>query len=154
MTERVKAPATTKHLEQLEQMLRGERQPPPIAELIGFRLTEVELGRSVVEMAASSRHANPMGTLHGGVICDLADAAMGMAFATTLEDQESFTTLDLVAKYLKPIWDSNLRAEATISKRTRTLGLIECEVTDEKGSLVAKVFSTCMVLKGEEAKGR
>jgi len=135
-------------------MARGERQPPPIADLIGFRLTEIELGRSAVEMEASGRHANPMGTLHGGVICDVADAAMGMAFATTLEDAETFTTLDLVAKYMKPVWNANLRAVATITKRTRTLGLIECEVTDEKGSLVAKVFSTCMVLKGDEAKGR
>jgi hypothetical protein len=41
-----------------------------------------------------------------------------------------------------------------VTKRTRTLGLIECEVEDDKGSLVAKVFSTCMVPRGEEAKGR
>jgi acyl-coenzyme A thioesterase PaaI-like protein len=41
-----------------------------------------------------------------------------------------------------------------VTKRTRNLGLIECEVTDETGSLVAKVFSTCMVLRGEQAIGR
>jgi uncharacterized protein (TIGR00369 family) len=154
MNERVKAPTTTRHLEQLEQMARGQREGPPIAELIGFRLTEVALGRALVEMEASRRHANPMGTLHGGVICDVADAAMGIAFATTLEDDESFTTLDLTVKFFKPIWNAKLRATAAITKRTRALGLIECEVTDEKASLVAKVFSTCMVLKGEEAKGR
>jgi len=59
-------------------------------------------------MKTSHRHANPMGTLHGGVICDLADAAMGMAFATTLEDDESFTTLDLTAKFFKPVWNAQL----------------------------------------------
>jgi uncharacterized protein (TIGR00369 family) len=127
---------------------------PPIARLIGFDLTAIELGRSVMEFEAGERHANPMGTLHGGVICDVADAAMGTAFATTLEDDESFTTLDLNAKYFKPIWKAKLRATARVTKRTRTLGLIECEVEDEKGSLVAKVFSTCMVLRGEDARGR
>jgi uncharacterized protein (TIGR00369 family) len=55
----------------------------------------IELGRSIMEMNVDDRHANPMGTLHGGVICDLSDAAKGTAFATTLEDDESFTTLDL-----------------------------------------------------------
>ncbi len=95
-----------------------------------------------------------MGTLHGGVICDLADAAMGTAMATSLEDGESFTTLDLTSKYFKPIWNARLRATALLVKRTRTLGFIECDVEDEKESLVAKVFSSCMVLRGQEASGR
>jgi uncharacterized protein (TIGR00369 family) len=65
--------------------------------MLGLMLTGVEPGRVVIEMDASARHANPMGTLHGGVICDLADLAMGASMATTLEDEESFTTLDLGA---------------------------------------------------------
>jgi uncharacterized protein (TIGR00369 family) len=95
-----------------------------------------------------------MGTLHGGVVCDLADIAMGTAMASTLEEDESFTTLDLTAKYFKPIREARVTALARVTKRTRTLGLVECEVSDEAGSLVAKVFSTCMVLRGEQAKGR
>lgn len=149
-----RAPKTTGHLAQLEQLVQGKIPGPPIAQLIGFAPTHIEIGRSIMEMTADGRHANPMGTLHGGVICDLADAAMGTAMATTLEDDESFTTLDLTAKYFKPIWNARIRASARVVKRTRTLGLVECDVTDDGGSLVAKVFSTCMVLRGTEAKGR
>jgi uncharacterized protein (TIGR00369 family) len=154
MSEVVRPPKTTGHLRQLEQMVRGEVPAPPIAKLVGFTIVQIELGRSVFEMAAGPQHANPMGTLHGGIVCDLADAAMGTAMATSLEDDESFTTLDLTAKYFKPIWDARLRATARLVKRTRTLGLIECDVHDDKGTLVAKVFSSCMVLRGDEAKGR
>ena len=154
MTFKIKEPRTRGHLANLEKLQRGEALKPPIAELVGFELVEVSLGRSVMTMQAGHRHANPMGTLHGGIICDIADAAMGMAFATTLEDDESFTTLDLTAKFFKPVWNAELRATATITKRTRSLGLIECEVTDDAQSLVAKIFSTCMVLHGDEAKGR
>jgi uncharacterized protein (TIGR00369 family) len=154
MPEQVKPPRTAGQLERVARLVRGEVTAPPIAQLIGFAITKIELGRSVTEMNADRRHSNPMGTLHGGVICDLADAAMGMAMATTLEEDESFTTLDLTAKYFKPVWNARLRATATVSKRTRSLGLIECEVTDDGGSLVAKVFSTCMVLRGEQASGR
>jgi uncharacterized protein (TIGR00369 family) len=154
MSEVVRPPKTIGHLRQLEQMVRGELPAPPIAKLVGFTIVQIEPGRSVFEMAAGPQHANPMGTLHGGIVCDLADAAMGTAMATSLEDDESFTTLDLTAKYFKPIWNARLRATARLVKRTRTLGLIECDVHDDKGTLVAKVFSSCMVLRGDEAKGR
>lgn len=154
MTGRIAAPKTTRHLQDLEKVLRGAVPPPPIAQLLGLQLTSVEPGRVVIEMDASARHANPMGTLHGGVLCDLSDLAMGASMATTLEDEESFTTLDLTSKFFKPIWNARLRATARVVKRTRTLGLIECDVEDEKGSLVAKVYSSCMVLRGDEARGR
>jgi uncharacterized protein (TIGR00369 family) len=154
MGESLRAPKTSKHLDQLQRWLRGEVPSPPIGELIGFRPVEFKLGESTFELPASRRHANPMGTLHGGVVCDLADIAMGTAMASTLEEDESFTTLDLTAKYFKPIREARVTALARVTKRTRTLGLVECEVSDEAGSLVAKVFSTCMVLRGEQAKGR
>jgi len=54
---------------------------PPIAKLIGFEVVEISHGRAVAVFEAGPQHANPMGTLHGGVLCDVADAAMGMAFA-------------------------------------------------------------------------
>lgn len=154
MTQPLTPPTTTRHLEQLRRVISGEASPSPIAKLIGFTHKHVELGLSVLELDTSDRHANPMGTLHGGVICDIADAAMGTAFATTLEDDETFTTLDLTAKFFKPIWNARLRATAQVVKRTRSLGLIECEVTDEAGHLVAKLYSSCMVLRGDQAVGR
>jgi uncharacterized protein (TIGR00369 family) len=150
----IKAPSTTRHLEQLKALVRGDVDAPPIAHLIGFQIVDIDLGRSIFRMRADARHANPMGTLHGGVVADLSDAAMGTAMASTLEDDESFTSLDLNVKFFKPIWDAELTATARVVKRTRTLGLIECEVEDDTGSLVAKVFSTCMVLRGDSANGR
>jgi len=141
-------------IEQVRQLVRGELPLPPIARLIGFAVTAVESGRVVVEMAADERHANPMGTLHGGVLCDIADAAMGMAYASRLEDGESFTTLELKINFLKPVWRGRLRAVGTVIKMGRTVGLVECEIFDEKSVLVAKVSSTCMTLRGEAATGR
>jgi uncharacterized protein (TIGR00369 family) len=151
---RIAGPKTTKHLENLRGMTRGDVAPPPVAKLIGFELVSIDLGHSVFELNAGAQHANPMGTLHGGILCDLADAALGTAMASTLEDDETFTSLDLTIKFLKPVWTTRVRATAHIVKRTRSLGLLECEITDPNGSLVARVYSSCMVLRGEEAKGR
>jgi len=141
-------------LDQLQAALRGELPPPPFARLIGFRLTAVAEGRATVVLEAGPQHANPMGTLHGGILCDVADAAMGIAYASTLEDDESFTTLELKINFLKPVWNSKLTAEGKVVKRGRTIGLTECDVTDEKGSLVARASSTCMTLRGQDAAGR
>jgi uncharacterized protein (TIGR00369 family) len=154
MNQPLTPPRTTAHLDALRRVAAGEAPQSPIARLIGFTARHIELGRSVMELDADARHANPMGTLHGGILCDVADAAMGTAFATTLEDDESFTTLDLTCKFFKPIWTARLTATAHVVKRTRTLGLVECEITDDTGSLVAKLYSTCMVLRGPAAQGR
>jgi uncharacterized protein (TIGR00369 family) len=154
MAEALRAPKTPKHLEELRAWLRGATSPAPIAQLLGLRPLEFSLGQSKFEFAPSRQHANPMGTLHGGVLCDLADLAMGTAMVSTLEAEESFTTLDMTAKFLKPVWEEQLTAVAHVTKRTRMMGFIECEVKDATGSLVAKVFSTCLVLSGEKAEGR
>jgi uncharacterized protein (TIGR00369 family) len=138
----------------IKRLLRGELPPPPVARLIGFELVEAEKGRAVFRLAVDERFANPMGTLHGGILCDIADAGMGCAMATTLQPGQSYTTLELAITFLKPIWKATLTAHGRVVKRTRRMGLTECEVVDEKGSLVAKAKSTCLVLEGEEAEGR
>jgi uncharacterized protein (TIGR00369 family) len=127
---------------------------PPIARLLGIRALSFDEGKAVLELEAGERHANPMGTLHGGILCDLTDLAMGAALFSTLEIGESFTTLELKINYLKPIWKSRLTARADVKKAGRTTALLECEVQDEKGSLVAFATSTCLVLRGEAAQGR
>ena len=129
--------------------------PPPVATLIGFEPVSVERGAAVFHLEARREtHANPMGTLHGGILCDVADAAMGMACASLLDEGESFTTLELKINFLKPVWKARLRAEGHVVRRGKTVGLVECDVVDETGSLVARASSTCLTLSGKMAAGR
>jgi uncharacterized protein (TIGR00369 family) len=133
-------------LEQMQKVLSGERAPPPIARLIGLVLKAIEPGRAVFKLEADERHHNPMGTLHGGVYCDLADVAMGCAYAATLGEGETFTTIELKINFLRPVRKATLTAEARVVKAGRSLGYVECEVKDQKGRLVARAASTCMRL--------
>lgn len=121
--------------------------PPPMAVLLGFESVEITPGYSVIEFQPSSKHMNPMGTLHGGIICDLGDAAMASAYASTLEPSEVFATLELDSKFLKPVTDQHLVAHAEVIKNGRTTGLIECEIRTKDGDeLVAYLNSTCLKL--------
>jgi uncharacterized protein (TIGR00369 family) len=142
------------HLEFLRKMAEGELPGPPVSQVLGFNIIEVEEGRVVMEMDASERLHNPMGTLHGGILCDIADAAMGFAFVSTLADDELFTTVEIKLNFLKPIFKSKLRAEGKLIKKGSRVGLLECHVYDEKQSLVAHSTSTCMILKGNSAGKR
>jgi uncharacterized protein (TIGR00369 family) len=103
----------------------------PVAALLGFRVTSMDWGQAVLEFQATERHANPMGTLHGGVLAAIADAAMGVAYMSTLGDGESFTTLEMKINFLKPVWKARLRAVGKVVKAGRTVGLVECDITDE-----------------------
>ena len=144
----------TMNLDMAKRVVAGELPQPPIARLLGLRLTAIEPGRARVEMDADERHANPMGTLHGGVLCDIADAAMGMAYAATLADGESLTTLELKINFLRPVWKAHLVADGQVVQRGKTVGLTECSITDERGRLIAKATSTCLTLRGDKAEGR
>ena len=141
-------------LDMIRRAQRGDIPPPPVAKLIGFTLASIDPGCAVVEFSAEPRHANPMGTLHGGILCDIADAAMGMAYASTLAEGESFTTLELKINFLKPHWTGTLVATGRIVKGGRTVGLVECDIVDDQKRLVARASSTCMTLRGADARGR
>lgn len=140
------------HLHPLIEKARTSKVP--IAQLIGFRVEETGAGRAVMTLRAGPQHANPMGTLHGGVLCDLADAAMGMAFVTTLTPDESFTTVALSINFFRPVWEAHLRAEGRVINRGKTMGYVECDVTDQDGRQIAKARSTCFVLRGDTARNR
>jgi uncharacterized protein (TIGR00369 family) len=130
------------------------RFPPPVAELLGLEFVHARDGSSRMELDVTERHANPMGTVHGGILCDLADAAMGTAYASTLGEGESFSTLELKINFLRPFWTGRLVAEARLVSGGRTVGLTEVDIRDEEGRLIARASSTCITLRGDAAAGR
>src|ERR1700680_375217 len=121
--------------------------PPPVSRLIGFAMKSIEPGHAIFEMDADERHHNPMGTLHGGISCDLADAAMGFAYAASVAEGETFTTVELKINFLQAVRQGRLTAEARVVKAGSALGYVECDVTDQAGKLVARAASTCMKLR-------
>jgi uncharacterized protein (TIGR00369 family) len=134
-------------LDGAQRVVRGESPAPPIGRLLGFVLQSVEPGQTVFEMEVDQRYYNPMGTLHGGIYCDLADAAMGYAYASTLGEGETFTTVELKINFFRPVREGKLTAEGRVVRAGSTLGYVECDVKDANGKLVAKAASTCMKLR-------
>ncbi len=134
--------------------LRGETAPPPAATLVAMRLTSFGAGEATVVLTADEGHATPMGTVQGGLLAALADAAMGYACMTTLADGESYTTVEMKINFLKPVRRGGITARARVVKGGRTLALVTCDTLDKDERLAGYAVSTCMLLRGEAAAGR
>ena len=129
--------------------------PPPIARTLGFELVGLGQVSAIFKMHTDPAvHGNPMGTIHGGVLCDLADAAIGTAHATTLVEGESFTTIDLRINFFRPLWKDQIQAVAKAVQLGKTVSFYSCDITRSDGKIVAVVTSSVMTLRGEHAKGR
>ena len=129
--------------------------PPAIARTLGFKLIEVGPGTATMEIVTDTqKHANPMGTVHGGVWCDIADAAIGTAHATNLREGESFTSIDLQINFFRPAWNGRIRAVAKPVNVGRQISRYVCDILSDDNRLIAQVTSTVMTLRGDQASGR
>ena len=138
----------------IRKMIASGEPIMPVVELLGINIKSVDEGRSEVELMVSESHTNTMGTIHGGIYCALADTAMGLAFASMLGEGETLATLELKINYLKPVWSGKVRAMGKVVKKGRITGLVECDVMDDNGQLVARASSTFMAINDDRVKDR
>jgi uncharacterized protein (TIGR00369 family) len=113
---------------------------------LGARIAEAEPGRVVLELEAGPEHRHGGGVVQGGVITQIADAAMGMSLATLQEDGLWNTTIELKINFLRPVVEGRLRAIGRVIEMKETLLFSEADVLDEQGRLVARAWSTCMTV--------
>jgi uncharacterized protein (TIGR00369 family) len=143
-------------LEFLRAIRDGKLAPPPIAELMGFSMREVEVGRVVFECTPDESVYNPIGVVHGGLVCTLADTVAACAVQTTLEAGYAYTSIDLSVSYLRPVTTQSgvLIAEGTVTKPGRRVAFCAAEITDQSGKVVATATSSCLVMAPGTLPGR
>jgi uncharacterized protein (TIGR00369 family) len=129
----------------VEKWLAGELELAPITKLLGVRPVSLGEGEARIELTADKRLHNAMGTVHGGILCDLADVAMGAALATITAEGESFSTLQLQMSYFLPVVEGRLSAHARVVRRGRGTAHLECDLEDGEGRVVARGTSVCAI---------
>jgi uncharacterized protein (TIGR00369 family) len=144
--EEVVEPAGLRHLREWF----ADGPPVGVADLLGMRPAELGVGRVVFVCEAQASFANPMGTVHGGIVATLLDSALGCAVQTTLAEGVGYTTVALEVKYLRPVAldAGELRAEATVVHAGRRQATAEARLTDRAGRVLATATTTCLVLSG------
>ena len=134
-------------LDLLAAIGRGELPPPPVMATLGIEAVDVSEGHASFALDPRELHYNPLGTVHGGVLATLLDSATGCAVHSVLPAGTGYTTLDLNARYLRPVTAGTGRLLATgsvLSRGSRT-ALAEAQVTDSRDRLIAHATSTCLI---------
>jgi uncharacterized protein (TIGR00369 family) len=135
------------NLESLRLGMVGEGPRAGWRETIGARIAEVEPGHAVVELDAHAGHRHEGGVVQGGIITQIADAAMGMALLTRQDEGLANTTIELKINFLRPFVEGRLRAVGRVVEMRRTLLFAEADVLDDQDRLVARASSTCLAIE-------
>ena len=137
-------------LEFMRAIRDGRLPSAPIASLLGFTIREVEVGRIVFECTPDESAYNPIGTIHGGLLCTLADSVGGCAVHTTLDAGVAYTSIDISVHYLRPVTTASgtLRATGRVTKPGRRVAFAEAEIVDGTGKTVATATTSCLVMDG------
>lgn len=139
-------------LEYLRAIVAGELPHPPVCATIGFRISEVDEGRSVIELDPGEHQYNPIGTVHGSIIVAALDSAAGNAVHSTLPAGVGYTTVQLSTTFLRPVEadTGTLRCEGRIVRAGRRIALSEARLVGPDGDAApyAHATATCMILGG------
>lgn len=133
----------------LRAMAAGELAAPPICVTMNMTLAQVEAGRVAFECVPDQSHYNPIGVVHGGLVCTLLDTVLGCAAHSTLEAGVGYTSIDISVDYLRPVTidSAPLTAVGTVTKPGRRVIFATGEVRDVSGALVATARSSLLVLR-------
>jgi uncharacterized protein (TIGR00369 family) len=132
-----------------------ELPPPPMATLLGMALCRIEPGLVTFAYEPDESVYNPIGMVHGGVVCTLADTVIGCAVQTTLEAGVGYTSIDLQVSYLRSLTARTgpVTATGTVTKAGRRVAFGRAEMTDGGGRLLATATGTCLIIDGRDAQG-
>jgi uncharacterized protein (TIGR00369 family) len=144
----VEARRTMSGLEFFKKMLAGEMPAPPMVDLLGIRLVEVEAGRVVFVVQCDERFYNGTGVAHGGFAATVLDTALGCAVNSAMPAGRRFTTLELKVNLTRPITREagELRCEGHIIHAGGRTATSEARLLDGKGKLYAHGTTTCIVV--------
>ncbi|HAM26553.1 MAG TPA: aromatic compound degradation protein PaaI [Microbacteriaceae bacterium] len=134
-------------LEYMQSLVDGSIPPPPIVHLMQMRLVAVEVGKATFTCDPDESHYNPIGTVHGGLVCTLLDSVLGCAVQTTLPRGQGYTSLEIKVSYLRPVTATTgqLTAVGIVTKPGSRAAFAEGTVHDANGKLIATASSTLLV---------
>ncbi len=138
-------------IEFLRSMAEGKFPPPPIAQLMGFRLVEVDHGHAVFECTPGEQHYNPIGVVHGGLAMTLLDSCMGCSVHSAMPAGSGYTTLEAKVNLVRAITSTTgpIRAIGKLIHAGKSIATAEGRILDAGGKLYAHGTTTCIILNGK-----
>jgi uncharacterized protein (TIGR00369 family) len=126
------------------ELVRGFMEHSPFGRLLGLRLEAIEDDRVELVLPFREEMATYGDVVHGGAISTLVDVA-ATAAAWSAAEPESVTkgaTVGFSVSLLRAARGQDLRADARVVRRGRSICFCEVDVVDAEGRGVAKGLVT------------
>lgn len=134
-----------KRIDIYKEIVNGNKRHAPISEFIDMRLIDVKEGESTFELDVKQQFMNSLGTMQGGVIGIMADASMGIAFGTLLDEDTHFSTAEFKINFFRPVSTGKLTSFGKVVHKGKKIGYTECEIYNDEQKLIAKSVGTQII---------
>ncbi|HVF75568.1 MAG TPA: PaaI family thioesterase [Acidimicrobiales bacterium] len=123
-------------------------QAMPLTETLGFRVVASSKDLVHLELDWRPELCTSGGLLHGGALMALADSAGGAcAFFNLPEGTTGTSTVESKTNFLGAVRSGTVGAQARPLRVGGLIIVVETELTDDKGTLVAKTTQSQIVLR-------
>jgi uncharacterized protein (TIGR00369 family) len=138
----------------LRGIASGELPPPPIAQLLQMGIARVDVGEVAFTVMPHASHYNPIGVVHGGIMCTALDTVVGCAVHSTPEAGWAYTSIDLNVSYLRAITLETglITITGRVTKGGRRVAFTSAEAVDAAGNLLATATSSLLVMEPRAAR--
>ena len=116
---------------------------------VQMQVVEFTENGCIMTMQSEVQHTNLYGNTHGGAIASIADSTCGISLAKALKPDEYAMTQHLAVSYLRPAPRGLLRAEGRLISRGRNSAVLEADVFNEAGEIVAHAHTIHSIRKRE-----
>lgn len=118
----------------------------PYYQLIGMRITAIGEGEAYLAMPVETKLHHSRGIVQGGAIASIADAAAAFAVFSLVNPGEAVNTIEIKLNYLRPVSQGELTAEGRVVHKGKRIAVVDMEVKQDGGKMVAKGMATMMIL--------
>ena len=125
----------------------------PFAAAAGVELVEVAPERCVGRLGWSPERCSAAGILHGGALMTLADSVAGVCAFLNLPEGATTGTIESKTNFFRAVRDGHVEATARPLHVGRTTIVVQTDLRDPGGRLVAQTTQTQAVIGAAAARG-
>jgi uncharacterized protein (TIGR00369 family) len=131
----------------LQAILDGRLPPPPMAALVGSDLVSVGEGEAVFRCTPDESTYNPLGIVHGGLLCTLLDTAAGCAVHTLLPAGAGYASIEIKVSFLKPLRANagEIEVHGQALKVGRRVAFAQAHAREQNGELAGHATTSLAI---------
>jgi uncharacterized protein (TIGR00369 family) len=140
-----------KRLEIFQHLIKTGGFTAPVGNSLGLHITQADEDSGTIEVMTQPYFLNLNGVVQGGILSAIADAAMGIAFGSIIDDSIKFTSVEFKINLVHPILEGKIIAKGQVIYRDDQMGITECTLYDERDQILAKAMGTLIFIEPNQA---